>query len=191
MAISADTSTGSNFLDVINLLSDPDKLRAEYQRLLDARAKAQAVLDQIDPATDVLTQRQAAIEKHAAADALLSATQRDSEARLSQATQEAEKIVATAQAEAEAILDAARAAKSQAEEMKEAADAAMSDAQALKSQVERLLANKGKSLDSATEAADQARAQAQAAETRFNALSAIITEHMTQLQEKLRADNSA
>lgn len=140
-----------NFLSVASLLSNASALEAEYKKLSDAQAKAQAVIDLVGPAQDILRMRESIdAEQTAATQALVDAKQeaaelvKEARARAVAIVSGAEKAAAALNAEAEqSVVDAkALFAKAQLKVQEaEARNRAVTDAMTAASMRERVAAD--------------------------------------------------
>lgn len=90
------------FIDVVSLLADPDRLKAEYEKLENARAQAEAIVSLVAPASDITRLREEAAADRALAAQLVSDAKSQAASIKTSAEESAKSITTSAAISADA-----------------------------------------------------------------------------------------
>lgn len=161
--------SGINFMDMVSFLADPEKIKAEYQRLEEARAGAQKLIDLVGPAGEVIRLRDEAMRMNDDARSSMLSAKSDAVKILSDAKGRAVEILAQASGDAEAMKTTASGALASAMKKDEMANEALTRASAIKASASRVIEDAVSKANKSQADAEEKIEAAQKAEAKFEA----------------------
>lgn len=179
--------SSNNFLDMVAFLADPEKVKAEYQRIESARADAQKLVDLVGPAQEVIKLRDEAMRMNDEARTSLASAKSDASRTTSDAKSKAEAILAQARQKADEMTAQAANALNEAQNKDLAVANALASAKALEARAQSVIDAAIKEANYEKEVALSSIAASAKVKAKFEAAMKIVNSRVAALNVEVNA----